>query len=511
LKNTSNEEVAMLSCSEISSRISGFPRFGDTHVGLSYAPRMPAHMVREIEEVVAVARKFNEEVARPRALELDRKTHEDPGYMPWELVDIANRWGFYTMWIPKLYGGKGYCIPSMSYFAEEVGSACLGILNVIGVHYLGVSGVITSANTRLARRVLADVAEGERTGKPCLIALAVTEPGAGTDVEDMELLSRGQVACHAKKVPGGYVVNGTKVFISMGHVSSWTVLIAYEDLKRPADTTVTLMVKTGAKGFSFGTHENKMGQRVCPASVLVFEDCFIPDDQVLFSADLAAKFTRKPFRDVSQRYIDYVVSATRPGVCAFGVAAARGAFETALAWASKTKVHGELLVNSSWVQSTLAEMFKNVALGRLAYAEANHANGLRGLNKILQMKPVYYYTQLMPQAYFDRVVSPFLDKPLSSKIMGRVLFDLPADEDLRCCSGWASLAKFAGTDIGVKNCQMAIELMGSAGIRQDAGAEKLLRDIKLLQIYEGTNQLNRLNLFKCLIAPQVPGSKVFEG
>jgi acyl-CoA dehydrogenase len=52
--------------------------------------------------------------------------------------------------------------------------------------------------------------------------------------------------------------------------------------------------------------------------------------------------------------------------------------------------------------------------------------------------------------------------------------------------------------------------MGHRGLRQDAGAEKLLRDIKLLQIYEGTNQLNRLNAFKCLIAPAVPQVKVFE-
>jgi len=57
---------------------------------------------------------------------------------------------------------------------------------------------------------------------------------------------------------------------------------------------------------------------------------------------------------------------------------------------------------------------------------------------------------------------------------------------------------------------MALELMGSTGLRQDAGAEKILRDAKLLQIYEGTNQLNRLNAFKCLIAPAVPQAKVFE-
>ncbi len=57
---------------------------------------------------------------------------------------------------------------------------------------------------------------------------------------------------------------------------------------------------------------------------------------------------------------------------------------------------------------------------------------------------------------------------------------------------------------------MAIEIMGQQGLRQNSGVEKMLRDIKLLQIYEGTNQLNRLNAFKCLIAPQVPEAKVFD-
>jgi alkylation response protein AidB-like acyl-CoA dehydrogenase len=116
----------------------------------------------------------------------------------------------------------------------------------------------------------------------------------------------------------------------------------------------------------------------------------------------------------------------------------------------------------------------------------------------------------MPQFWFDFMVSPFFEMEFVSRIMGKLYFDLPKLEDQLCCSGWASMAKYAGTDIGVKNCQMAIEIMGHKGLRQDTGVEKMLRDIKLLQIYEGTNQLNRLNAFKCLIAPHVPQAKVFE-
>jgi alkylation response protein AidB-like acyl-CoA dehydrogenase len=192
------------------------------------------------------------------------------------------------------------------------------------------------------------------------------------------------------------------------------------------------------------------------------------------------------------------------------VGAARGAFEAALRYASETEVNGRLLINNEWVQCLLAEMYKNVALGRLAYIEANYANSHRGLYKILQLKPFYYYLLLMPQAYFDNVVAPFMEKESSQKFMGRLYYEWAKDADQRCCSGWGSLAKVAGTDIGIKNCQLALELMGQTGLRQDAGVEKLLRDAKLVQIYEGTNQLNRLNLFKCLIAPAVPQARVFE-
>ena len=500
----------MLTHSEVASMLSRFPKFEDSYIGLPYAPRMPKHMVKETREVVAIARKFSEEVVKPLAVEIDRKTHEDPGYMPWNLVETANCWGFYTMWVPRMFGGKGFNMPSMSYFAEEIASACVGIMNVIGVHYLAVAGLLTSANPRLAKKVLRDVLEGEKSGKPCILALATTEPGAGTDVEEVDLVDKGKVTCQAKPVKGGYIVNGTKIFISMGHMSNWTVLSAYEDTRNPSDTVIGMMVKTGTKGFSFGSHENKMGQRVCLASVLIFEDCFIPEKDVLFSPARAKKFTNKPFRDVAQRYIDYVVSATRPGVCAFGVGVARGAFEAALKHASTTEIDGRLLINNEWVQCHLAEMYKNVILGRLAYVEANNVNSHRGLYQMLQLKPIYYYLKYMPRVYFDMVVSPTLDLEFTAKLMGRLYYDKPKIDDQRCCSGWASLAKYAGTDIGIRNCQMAIEIMGHKGLRQDAGAEKLLRDIKLLQIYEGTNQLNRLNAFKCLIAPEVPQAQVFE-
>jgi acyl-CoA dehydrogenase len=500
----------MLTRGEVKALISRYPKVEDTLLSLQYAPKMPKAMVQETKAVIALARKFNNEVIRPLALKLDRKTHEDPGYLPWELVETANKWGFYTRWIPRMLGGWGLNNPSMAYFIEEIGSACLGIANVIGVHYLGVAGMTACGNLKVCKRILSEVAEGEKTGKPCIISFSITEPGAGTDVEETELVDKGKVTCHAERVKGGYVFNGRKIFISMGHVSTWTALFGYTDLKRPSETAVAAMVKTGTKGFSFGAHENKMGQRVCPASELIFEDCFVPDDLILMDPEKARKYTGKPMKEVTQRYTDYVVSVTRAGVGAMGAGAARGAFEHALKFAAETQIDGKLLINCEWVQCLLAEMYKNMTLARLSYIETNYANSLRGIFKMLQLKPFYYYYKHVPQFYNDKVLAPLADKEWMNWLMIRTNLDWQLQADENCTSGWASMAKFSGTDLGVKNCQLALELMGQTGLRQDSGVEKMLRDIKLCQIYEGTNQLNRVNLFKCLIAPAYPQAKVFE-
>ena len=85
---------------------------------------------------------------------------------------------------------------------------------------------------------------------------------------------------------------------------------------------------------------------------------------------------------------------------------------------------------------------------------------------------------------------------------------MPAAEDQRI-QFFSSMAKVVGSDMGMKNCHMALDMMGEVGMRHGVGAEKLFRDAKLTQIYEGTNQLNRLHMFKHFMARDIPGLEVF--
>ncbi|WP_287155250.1 acyl-CoA dehydrogenase family protein [Candidatus Solincola tengchongensis] len=494
---------------ESSQLLQEFPDFTDTMHSLVAMERIPAGVVEECREAVAMARRFNRTVARSYALELDRRMQEDPTFLPWELVEEANRWGFFTMWIPKLFGGKGWSLSSISPFVEELASECLAITNLIGVHYFGYSILVATWNIRLIDMISREVVEGEREGRPCLVSGAVTEPEAGTDAEEVELLARARVRCHARRVEGGYVVNGRKIFISNGHLSTWHILIACEDLERPDETMIAFAVKNGMPGFFFGRMEKKMGQKGCPASELVFEDCFIPDENLLVAASQLTGMKRGA-RELGMQLIDFVVSATRPGVGAMGAGVARGAFELALRFARETEVAGKPLINHEWAQCLLAEMYKNAALARLSYMEANYSNSMYGMAKLLSFKPLYYYNRLIPTSMFDRWMPAANSRQATTAVFRKLVMDGQSDAEARRASGWASLAKVAGTDLGVRNCQLALELMGQAGLRHDRRAEKCLRDAKLLQIYEGTNQLNRLNVFKCLVAPAAPEARAFE-
>ncbi|MBW2677013.1 MAG: acyl-CoA dehydrogenase family protein [Deltaproteobacteria bacterium] len=498
----------MLTTSDVKGLCAREPKFDDMICSLRAISRQPQKMWKETREVVALARKFNDEVVRPYAAELDRKVQEDPDFLPHEFVKEANRRGFYTMWIPRIFGGRGYNLPSFSYFIEEIASVCTAMSNLIGVHYLGVGTLIAAWNTRIIQRIFREVVQGEKHGRPCLISLALTEPGAGTDVQETDLMDRGNVACHARKEAGGYVVNGSKVFISNGHLSTWHMLFSFADLEKPSSSLVMLAVKTGTKGFSFGRKERKMGQKGCPASELLFDDCFIADKDVCLDPAQTAKLSRSR-TETTMQFIDYVFAASRAGVGAFGTGVARGAYEAALKFAGETDVSGKLLINHEWAQCLLAQMYRNVLISRYAYVESNYANGMDGMYKTLQLKPIYYLIRYTPAAILGKLVPPFMESRLGTWLMRKIHCDWQTKAEIERTSGLGSLAKITGSDAGVKNGQLALDLMGQAGLRQERMAEKHLRDAKLIQIYEGTNQLNRLNLFKCLAAGHLPQVSVF--
>jgi alkylation response protein AidB-like acyl-CoA dehydrogenase len=492
--------------------LSLFPQIDDLFCSLHAVRKLPKAVVKETQRVITHARRFNEEVARPLVMKEELKTYIDHDHLAWTLTKKANEWGFYSLGIPKAFSGQGLNMSSVSYAVEELSSVCVGLANIAFVHYLGAITALASWNAPLLSRIFKDVSAGEKSGNPCTLSLAITEPSAGTDTEETALLDKGKITCLAQQVQGGFIVNGNKIFISMGHMATWHILVAYTDVKNsPSENMITMAIKTGTKGFTFGKHEDKMGQRVCCASELIFEDCFVPDDQVLFYGNAKSPTKDRSKKQLASQVIHYVLQVTRAAVGAFGTGVARGAYETALKYANETMVDGKLLINHEWAQVMLAEMYRNYIWGRLTYLEANYSNSMPGgIFENLQFKPIFYYLKYAPKVVYDWIVLPIINTKLASSILELTYSKRQKPEQEKRGLGWSSIAKTTGSDMGLKNSQMALELMGMAGLRFENGAEKYLRDSKLLQIYEGTNQLNLLNVFSGHIAKLVPEARVFE-
>lgn len=481
----------------------------DTLNSLDALGRLPVQIKEEFAASVALARRFTDEVIRPMALAVDIEVSRNPDYLPRDFLLKANEWGLFSRWIPRMFGGQGMAMLSLYAFMEEISVGCAGLANIIGAHYLGVTVLSSSCHLKVTNRILREVVRGERTGIPCTLSLAWTEPGSGSEQFEKPLLPRARVRTHAAKVDGGYRLNGNKVFISGGHLATWHMVIAYEDLHAPADTLVMLAVKTGTPGFSFGRHEHKMGQKGCVASELVFEDCFVPDTDACYAKEHVQGLALTP-REAAMRVISLFPAVTKPGVGAIAAGVARAAAETAGTYAAGKAVGDGTLADRQWAQFAMADMHRNYVTAKTLYMEATYAAGLRSMIRLLYVKPVFHLSRWLPGWCFDHLVAPLFSLAVINHLYRKLNLETVDAANERHMSGLGSLVKVSCSDLAMENCGIALDLMGADGTRHALGAEKLLRDARLLQIYEGTNEINRQNLFAQQLAPAMPGVRVFE-
>ena len=439
-------------------------------------------------QVLERGREFRRRYLDPVAAEVDRRMLLDPHYHPEELVRRGCEYGFLSLPIPAFLGGGGGLSLHSAVLMEELCSGCAGLANIFGAHYLGISGLLLSFDLNLFDRFLRQVPAAERRGEPLLFAAAITEPTAGTDVEDVDLLPKARLSMGARKVAGGYVLDGRKCFISNGSVARFTMLTCALDRRRPAESMSGFIVPAGTPGFSVGRVELKLGQRACHAAELVFEDCFVPDDLRIGTEGGGA------------RLIEVVLAASRAPVAAIATGIARGAYEAALAFARQRPDGAGRLVDRQWVQQALADMHASLELGRQAYLEAG-ANFDTRVGGPLLGNPAVTETAM-------RLSAPLRQSALGQRLTGSEAFKRATTQQVltrlehapvAAALGLSSLAKFSCSDLAVKVCLRALEILGPAGALERHAVEKRFRDAKLTQIYEGTNQLNRQAVFKGLV------------
>lgn len=383
------------------------------------------------------ALKFSREYIRPLAPQADLHPHD---YDPKPILSAAARQGFQTLlFIPPV--GTASILPyfrgasfQVAVVGEEFATECGGLALLLLAHNLGIVPLLLSGSlSTIFRHFIPFYLKSQLLGKADCMAFAITEPGAGSDVEETEGGAMAKLITTAKYVPekGGYVLNGQKCFISDGAIADKVTVYAKIE-GEGIESWTCFLVEKGMPGFSVGRSERKLGQRASDASELIFDNVFIPNKNVVGKVRSGWANNRN------------VLNGSRPVVGAMALGHGRGAFERCLEFCRKTNLGPKRLIQYQDVQLELADMAISLSAAR---------------------------------SIIWRNSSTQLPQLVGSQSA-------------------AAAAKVFASDTAFKVCNQAMELMGDQGYLHKNGVERAWRDSRLTQIYEGTNQINRLALFE---------------
>ncbi|MFH1351707.1 MAG: acyl-CoA dehydrogenase [Pseudomonadota bacterium] len=225
---------------------------------------MAYQLTEEQKMIQALVRDFARAEILPTAAERDRTMT-----FPMEIVKKMGELGLMGMNVPPEYGGAGVDTVSYSLALQEVAYACASTAVIMSVHNSVACGPIyLFGSDYLKETYLRPLAAGEKIG-----SFALTEPGAGSDPAGQK----------SKAVKDGdtYIVNGTKMFITTGKNSDLTVVTAYTDRDKRHGGISAFVVEKGTQGFYVGKEEDKMGLRASDTVELVFENCRVPEENLL--------------------------------------------------------------------------------------------------------------------------------------------------------------------------------------------------------------------------------------
>jgi butyryl-CoA dehydrogenase len=239
----------------------------------------------------------------------------------------------------------------------------------------------------------------------------------------------------AKLEGNEYVLNGTKQWITNGGEAEIYTIIAMTDKSKGARGASAFIVEKGTPGFSFGKKEKKMGIRASTTRELIFENCRIPKENIIGREGMGFIVAMK------------TLDNSRVGVGAQGVGVAQGAFDEAVKFARQRVQFGHPIISFQAIQHMLADMATQIEAARaLVYSVARYIDsGAKDISKA------------------------------------------------------SAMAKLFATDMAMKVTVDAVQVMGGSGYMREYPVEKMMRDAKILQIYEGTNQIQRNVIGQALI------------
>jgi len=376
------------------------------------------------QKLVQMVRDFCVREVKPHATEWDREER-----FPREVVAQLGELGWLGMTVPEELGGSELDTLSVAAVVEEIarwdGSLALTVASHNG---LGTSHLLRFGNDQLRKRYIPDIAAGKK-----LAAWALTEPGSGSDAAGMRTTAvpKGE----------GWVLNGSKMFITQGSVGDVFVVLArteggHHSMLSPSRKkgVTAFLLEKGIPGFSQRVLHGKLGMRSSDTAELVLEECFVED--------------WRRIGEVNGGFVDTlkILDKGRITIGALSVGLGRGALEESIAYSRERKAFGRPIADFQALRWMMADMATELDAARLL---------------------VHRAASLCDQG-----------KPFSSE---------------------AAMGKLFASEAACRAAGQAVQIHGGYGFTREFMVERIYRDVKLCTIGEGTSEIQRLVIARNLL------------
>ena len=369
--------------------------------------------------IVNTVRRFVEREVMPVASELEHRNE-----YPHDLVAEMRKMGLFGLNVPEQYGGSDVDSTTFAMVFEELSRGWLGLAGVLGTHTVLCDVVNRFGTDPQKRKYLPALAAGDRRGGICL-----SEPNAGTDLQNISTI--------ASRSGNGYVVNGSKMWITNARQGDTFLLLAKTDpAAKPAHTGMSaFIVEKGAPGLNVSRDIDKLGYKSVETCELHFDNFPVPEENLLGGLE------GQGFKHVMTG-----LEAERLNVAARGLGIARAAFEEAIRYAQRRTTFGKPICEHQSIQIKLADMGTKIEASRLLIYSAAEKR----------------------------------------------------DRGERCDME-AGMAKLFATETAAEVSFEAMRILGGNGYSKDFPVERYYRDAPLVVIGGGTNELQKLIIARRLI------------
>jgi len=346
--------------------------------------------------------------------------------IPDEVIAELRSLGLFGMTIPEEFGGLGLNTEEECRVVTELGRTSPAFRSVIGTNNgIGSQGLVMDGTPEQKQHYLPRMASGEIIG-----SFALTEPGAGSDA--------GALTTSAKARDGGFVINGTKRFITNAPEAQLFTVFARTDPATPGARGVSaFLVDSSTRGIALGPPNRKMGQHGAHVCDVMFDDCWVPDAALLGGpANLNKGF------QTAMKTLD----RGRLHIAALAVGCAERLIDDSLNYALERRQFGEAIAEFQLVQAMLADSRTEAYAARCMVLDAARR---RDAGEAVTM--------------------------------------------------FASCAKLFATEMVGRVADRAVQIFGGAGYMEEYGIERFYRDVRLFRIYEGTTQIQQIVIARQMI------------